>query len=489
MGLLATLQSNFQHVLLYESPELQLKTRQHIPHEMLTAAAQQELTKAKTADQDCRLGIEDFLVLQLLQWFKQDFFSWVDCLPCSGCGGRTQNAGSLSPSTDDVRWGGKRVENHFCATCDLSTRFPRYNHPEKLLETRRGRCGEWANCFTLCCRALGLDARYVWDSTDHVWTEVYSEAQQRWLHCDSCENVCDKPLLYEVGWGKKLAYVMAFSKEQVVDVTWRYSRKHAEVLSRRTSVREAWLVHAINGLNSNRQRYLGAERKKQLSERLIVELVEFLSPKEVKAGELGGRSSGSLAWRIARGETRTGDPTLGKTGFVFMPNEDEKRNHLVHVRYSASKDQYCRVSRSSEVTRGWDQCIWKKDAVFRKVETDWQMVYLAREEASATGRISWKFDFSPAGMKVQSVSIMASCKSFHSGRVCWHVDAGKTRAEFFGNGVMYPLLALNGCSEFTITAELSGGEGETSWQHAQLFRQSLSEDVVSFEIIVQLQDA
>ncbi|KAM8883871.1 peptide-N(4)-(N-acetyl-beta-glucosaminyl)asparagine amidase isoform 2-T2 [Synchiropus picturatus] len=429
MGLLATLQSNFQHVLLYESPELQLKTRQHIPHEMLTAAAQQELTKAKTADQDCRLGIEDFLVLQLLQWFKQDFFSWVDCLPCSGCGGRTQNAGSLSPSTDDVRWGGKRVENHFCATCDLSTRFPRYNHPEKLLETRRGRCGEWANCFTLCCRALGLDARYVWDSTDHVWTEVYSEAQQRWLHCDSCENVCDKPLLYEVGWGKKLAYVMAFSKEQVVDVTWRYSRKHAEVLSRRTSVREAWLVHAINGLNSN------------------------------------------------------------KTGFVFMPNEDEKRNHLVHVRYSASKDQYCRVSRSSEVTRGWDQCIWKKDAVFRKVETDWQMVYLAREEASATGRISWKFDFSPAGMKVQSVSIMASCKSFHSGRVCWHVDAGKTRAEFFGNGVMYPLLALNGCSEFTITAELSGGEGETSWQHAQLFRQSLSEDVVSFEIIVQLQDA
>lgn len=121
---------------------------------------------------------------------------------------------------------------------------------------------------------------------------------------------------------------------QVVDVTWRYSCKHPEVLSRRTRVQEAWLLHTINGLNASvsfnpfkpacqtnfcgdsdvnhppsalilkRQQSLSPGRKKELTERLLVELVEFISPKKPKPGELGGRNSGSLAWRMARGETR-----------------------------------------------------------------------------------------------------------------------------------------------------------------------------------------
>ncbi|XP_073319657.1 peptide-N(4)-(N-acetyl-beta-glucosaminyl)asparagine amidase [Pagrus major] len=491
MSFFVTLQSNFQHVMLYENPELQQKARSIIPHQQLSSAAQHKLTEAKEADPDCKLAIEDFLVLELLRWFKQDFFSWVDCLPCGRCGGPTQNASSLSASTDDLRWGAQRVENHYCQSCRFSTRFPRYNNPEKLLETRRGRCGEWANCFTLCCRALGLEARYIWDSTDHVWTEIYSVSQRRWLHCDSCENVCDKPLLYEVGWGKKLAYVLAFSKDQVVDVTWRYSCKHPEVLTRRTRVQEAWLLHTINGLNASRQQSLSPDRKKQLTERLLVELVEFISPKKPKPGELGGRNSGSLAWRLARGETRGADTgtSTQDAGYVFTPTEKEKSDRLLHVRYSASKDQYCRVSNNSEVIQSWDQCVLRKESVFRKVEDDWQMVYIARTEGSSMGTISWKFDLAPAGLKIKSVSVMASSQTFHSGKVCWHLQTGQITTEFSGDGKMQSFQSLSGSSEITVVAGLSDGEGETSWQHAQLFRQSLKQtEEPSFEILIHLED-
>lgn len=51
MSFFVTLQSNLQHVMLYENPELQQKARSIIPHQQLFSIAQHKLTEAKEADQ------------------------------------------------------------------------------------------------------------------------------------------------------------------------------------------------------------------------------------------------------------------------------------------------------------------------------------------------------------------------------------------------------------------------------------------------------
>ncbi|XP_075068456.1 peptide-N(4)-(N-acetyl-beta-glucosaminyl)asparagine amidase [Mixophyes fleayi] len=478
-----TLQSNFQHVQVYELPELQQKAREQIPISELKERAKEKLLQAKSLDSDTTVNEDDFLMLELLRWFKEDFFHWVNSLPCGLCGNETEAKESIAPSAEDLRWGANRVENHYCKNCQHINRFPRYNDPEKLLQTRRGRCGEWANCFTLCCRAVGLEARYVWDSTDHVWTEVFSSSQNRWLHCDPCENACDKPLLYEVGWGKKLSYIVAFSNDEVVDVTWRYSCKHEDVILRRKEVRESWLRETITGFNKTRQQSLTELRKKELLGRLIVEIVEFMSPKTPKPGELGGRVSGSLAWRVARGES-----DLNSKSVIFVPSETEKAAKRFHLQYNIVENCYTRVSNQNEVITSWENGVWLAESLCRKVENDWKMVYLARREESPSARIGWKFECSSVGLRVENISIRTSSETFHSGIIKWKLYSLETQVEVNADKNLYSYPEFLNASEVILEAELSGGEGSEAWQHTQLFRESLTKKENSLEIIVTLKD-
>lgn len=50
MGFFLTLQSNYQHAMVYEDLELQQKARNEIPYEQLSSAAIEKLDRAKASD-------------------------------------------------------------------------------------------------------------------------------------------------------------------------------------------------------------------------------------------------------------------------------------------------------------------------------------------------------------------------------------------------------------------------------------------------------
>jgi len=157
-GLLRRVNANAEHVKLFEDPATQAKAREKIPVARLQQAAEAAAGASATPAK-----VKDELLTQLLAWFKGDFFSWTNNVPCEACGsGETECSGQEAPNLiEQIGGSAGGVEVYHCGGCSHLTRFPRYNNPLTLLDTRKGRCGEWANCFTLCARAMGFDARHV----------------------------------------------------------------------------------------------------------------------------------------------------------------------------------------------------------------------------------------------------------------------------------------------------------------------------------------
>lgn len=301
---------------------------------------------------------------------------------------------------------------------------------EKLLHTRCGRCGEWANCFTFLCRALGYEARFVFSTGDHVWTEVYSDRKRRWIHVDPCENAIDSPLMYEHGWKKDISYVFAFSRDDVQDVTWRYSSQHQRVIKSRTSCSEKELLDTILKLRDKRREKVSGLRLKFLRRRTLEECLGLLCTRPPTQAELEGRSSGSLEWRLQRGEQKL------NSFYIFIPNEQEIQSKQFNVRYSCAKDNYERFLIGpmgpvmTETTKDWKSCHYTSENIFRKEEHDWKMLYLARTEGTAVGTISWKFDFSIQSMKIKNIKVKFGKQTYEGANVDvqYLKDDGKSNA-------------------------------------------------------------
>ncbi|GIL60556.1 hypothetical protein Vafri_15101 [Volvox africanus] len=307
-----TLQSILNTALRCEDKVLQDSARAVMPLARMRAVVDAEEALASRLGPDVTaLAKEDLLAKKLLQWFKTEFFTWVDTLPCSRCGSTaTQPGGAAQPLAEERAGMAERVELHYCSACGAATRFPRFNNPGKLLQEgcRRGRCGEWANAFLLCCRAAGLTARYVSDWSDHVWTEYYSHSMRRWVHLDACEGSYDQPLLYEAGWGKAVSYVMAAGVWGVADVTKRYTaRWQPEVLHRRTLVTERWLAKRLDEMTTALRAGWTPQKRLVWLGRDAAERMGLLRSGRptVQSGTqqpLPGRQTGSLEWRQQRGE-------------------------------------------------------------------------------------------------------------------------------------------------------------------------------------------
>ena len=253
-------------ILHHQNPDVQAHIMSVIPYELLDNLNEVQQLYTITA------------------WFKNDFFKWARSIPCHICGGPTEKQEDSKPTPQEMIGDPSRTEQWLCSSCNAITRFPRYNNVIKLLETRFGRCGEWANTFHAILKVLGYDVRYIRDWTDHVWVEVWIESEKRYIHIDPCENIIDAPLTYEKGWGKKLTWIVAFNDHECVDVTKRYTEKKEEVLQRRGSkIPEKWFEELINLKNLTWRENADDPKevgRRQLMDRLRLEKRGKLKPEE-----------------------------------------------------------------------------------------------------------------------------------------------------------------------------------------------------------------
>jgi len=358
-----------------------------------------------------------------------------------------------------------------------SYNFVRYNDPVKLIQPdhRTGRCGEFANAFAFLASVMGFEVRKV--STvyeDHVWVEIYSVAQKRWIHYDPCENQHDMPLVYELGWKKEMSYVVAVQADLVSDVSKKYSVQHQKLaLNQATKViRYDEYMSILKRINLQlKQKYnLSTERVNELKARRVVENAEMkhnstLTPESV-GKSYSGRQNADEEWLKNRGE--------------FHPETVKSPGKYLHVgtklTYNSAKDKICI---DDEICfTGFLSHALKYKQVFRKVESDWEKAYISRVEDAAHGWVKLAIKFKSPAKSLTVRKILTFEKE--AGKVAIAL-ATDTEIINLRNSTTHKF--KNPVTECGIYFHFYGeSESDVSWQHSQVFRQDLKDDNPAFAI-------
>ena len=189
-------------------------------------------------DPSCRAPSEDEGRGENEGTSQDDSNETLDC-PKDAKDDGTTFLGYVYPDEQERQGKAGRTEVYCCHKCGAISRFPRYNSASSVLRSRVGRCGEYSMLILRFFRALGYEARWVVDWSDHVWAEIRM-CSGDWIHVDPCEAAIDNPLLYE-SWGKKQTHIVAFhpsidsshAGSCIEDVTTMYTSDNTTAIEER----------------------------------------------------------------------------------------------------------------------------------------------------------------------------------------------------------------------------------------------------------------
>lgn len=271
-----------------------------------------EVSKQSENKKADEIDHEEILIKELLRYFKDDFFKWTNQPDCSSCG-KNDNQQFLRgerPNTEEFNRDSKcgHVEVYKCNSCGTITRFPRYNSPAVLLETRQGRCGEWAALFTYILVSFQVRTRYIWNKEDHVWCEYFNTKEKRWIHLDSCEKAYDEPHIYARNWDKKMSYVIGFSDTGIADLSRKYvdNVNKGNMINRSSMRNDEEMYKLVTALNNDIRSSYPPDLRFSLHQEDEKEYLNLNypngSPTKTHDFDTKGRQSGSAEWVSSRGE-------------------------------------------------------------------------------------------------------------------------------------------------------------------------------------------